>query len=200
MQTRNMARRSTFGSLLLALLLTPAVAGAPAAAEAPAKRVPRAAAEMQLSFAPVVRKVAPAVVNIYTKRVVETRPISPLFNDPFFRRFFGDDFQVGPQKRVLGALGSGVILRADGVIVTNHHVIAGAQQITVVLADRREFEATVMLSDERTDLAILRVDPGRTKLPAIELRDETELEVGDLVLAVGNPFGVGQTVTSGIVS
>ncbi|HEX7007160.1 MAG TPA: DegQ family serine endoprotease [Alphaproteobacteria bacterium] len=195
-----MARRSTFGSLLLALLLTPAVAGAPAAAEAPAKRVPRAAAELQLSFAPVVRKVAPAVVNIYTKRVVETQPISPLFNDPFFRRFFGDAFQVGPQKRVLGSLGSGVILRSDGVIVTNHHVIAGAQQITVVLTDRREFEATVMLSDERTDLAILRVDAGRTKLPTIELRDESELEVGDLVLAVGNPFGVGQTVTSGIVS
>jgi len=182
------------GALSLALLI------APAAAETSAKRPPAGTAEMQLSFAPIVRKVAPAVVNIYTKRVVETRPISPLFNDPFFRRFFGDEFQVGPQKRVLGALGSGVILRADGVIVTNHHVIEGAQQITVVLADRREFEATVMLSDERTDLAILHIDPGSSKLPTVELRDESDLEVGDLVLAVGNPFGVGQTVTSGIVS
>jgi serine protease Do len=184
---------------LLAVLLAPGMAPGPALAEA-GRRVPDGAAELQLSFAPIVRKVAPAVVNIYTKRVVETRPISPLFNDPFFRRFFGDDFQVGPQKRVLGALGSGVILRPDGVIVTNHHVIAGAQQITVVLSDRREFEATVTLSDERTDLAILRIDPGSAKLPAVELRDESELEVGDLVLAVGNPFGVGQTVTSGIVS
>jgi serine protease Do len=177
-----------------------ALALAPAAAETPAKRPPAGAAEMQLSFAPIVRKVAPAVVNIYTKRVVEARPLSPLFNDPFFRRFFGDELQAAPQKRVLGALGSGVILRADGVIVTNHHVIEGAQQITVVLADRREFEATVMLSDERTDLAILHIDPGSAKLPTIELRDESDLEVGDLVLAVGNPFGVGQTVTSGIVS
>jgi len=200
MATRN---RTGFRRLVLGLggaLGLFALALAPAAAETPAKRPPAGAAEMQLSFAPIVRKVAPAVVNIYTKRVVETRPISPLFNDPFFRRFFGDEFQVGPQKRVLGALGSGVILRSDGVIVTNHHVIDGAQQITVVLSDRREFEATVMLSDERTDLAILHIDPGSAKLPTIELRDEADLEVGDLVLAVGNPFGVGQTVTSGIVS
>jgi serine protease Do len=184
---------------LAALMLAPLVAALPAAAEGP-RQVPADKAQIQLSFAPIVHKVAPAVVNIYTKRVVETRPLSPLFNDPFFRRFFGDEFQVGPQKRVQGSLGSGVILRADGVIVTNHHVIAGAQQITVVLADRREFEATVMLSDERTDLAILHIDPGSSKLPTVDLRDESDLEVGDLVLAVGNPFGVGQTVTSGIVS
>jgi Do/DeqQ family serine protease len=196
-----MARRVSLGlGGLLALLLAPGIAIGPARAETPARAVPAGAQQVQLSFAPIVRKVAPAVVNIYTKRVVETRPLSPLFNDPFFRKFFGDDFQVGPQKRVLGALGSGVILRSDGVIVTNHHVIEGAQQITVVLADRREFEATVTLSDERTDLAILHIDPGSAKLPTLELRDESELEVGDLVLAVGNPFGVGQTVTSGIVS
>ncbi|MGE5146277.1 MAG: Do family serine endopeptidase [Candidatus Eiseniibacteriota bacterium] len=184
---------------LIALALALVLAAVPALAEG-ARQVPADKAQIQLSFAPIVRKVAPAVVNIYTKRVVETRPISPLFNDPFFRRFFGGDFQVGPQKRVQGSLGSGVILRSDGVIVTNHHVIDGAQQITVVLADRREFEATVTLSDERTDLAILHIDPGSAKLPTIELRDESDLEVGDLVLAVGNPFGVGQTVTSGIVS
>lgn len=167
------------------------------------KAVPRSTVEIQLSFAPLVKKAAPAVVNIYTRKVVQTRRSSPLFNDPFFRRFFGEGFgfRFGqPRERVQNSLGSGVIVDPDGVIVTNYHVIEGADEITVVLADRREFEATVVGTDEHTDLAVLRVDPGGEKLPNLEFRDSDDLEVGDLVLAIGNPFGVGQTVTSGIVS
>lgn len=164
------------------------------------KRVPETRQEITLSFAPLVRKAAPAVVNIYTKRVVQSRQ-SPFLNDPFFRQFFGDAFNFGNgRKRVENSLGSGVIVRSEGIIVTNHHVIDKADQITVVLADRRELDAKVILSDEKTDLAILRVDTGGEKLPILEFHDSDELEVGDLVLAIGNPFGVGQTVTSGIVS
>jgi Do/DeqQ family serine protease len=144
-----------------------------------------------------VKRVAPAVVNINTRRTVRTSP-SPLLNDPFFRRFFGD--QLPSTERQQSALGSGVIVDEKGIIVTNNHVIRGADEITVVLADRREFEATVLRADERTDLAVLRIDPGAERLPALDLRDSDDLEVGDLVLAIGNPFGVGQTVTSGIVS
>ncbi|HSR70776.1 MAG TPA: Do family serine endopeptidase, partial [Kiloniellales bacterium] len=145
---------------------------------------------------------APAVVNIFSKKVVRQRGLSPLFSDPFFRRFFGDEFGgFGvPRERVQSSLGSGVIVSEDGLIVTNHHVIGEADEITVVLSDRREFPAELVLDDERTDLAVLRVDPGGKPLPHVEFRDSDEVEVGDLVLAVGNPFGVGQTVTSGIVS
>ncbi len=184
-----------------AVALAAGLAAASLAAAAEAKRAPGSADEVKLSFAPVVKRAGPAVVNIYTRRVVRERPASPFFDDPFFRRFFGEGFPgVGPRERILRSLGSGVILRPEGVIVTNHHVIAGAEQITVVLADRREFDAKVVLSDKRTDLAVLRIDPGRERLATIELRDSDELEVGDLLLAIGNPFGVGQTVTSGIVS
>ena len=168
---------------------------------APAKEVPSTQAEVQLSFAPLVKKVAPAVVNIYSRKVVRSRAVSPLFDDPFFRRFFGENFPFGgSRERVQSSLGSGVIVDAKGLIVTSHHVIKGADEITVALADRREFEATVVLADERTDLAVLRIDTGAEKLPFMKLRDSDDLEVGDLVLAIGNPFGVGQTVTSGIVS
>ena len=164
------------------------------------KRVPESRQEITLSFAPLVKKAAPAVVNIYTKRVVQSRQ-SPFLNDPFFRQFFGDAFNFGNgRKRVENSLGSGVIVRSEGIIVTNHHVIDKADPITVVLADRRELDAKVILSDEKTDLAILRVDTGGEKLPILEFHDSDELEVGDLVLAIGNPFGVGQTVTSGIIS
>lgn len=166
------------------------------------KRVPKSQAEINLSFAPLVRSAAPAVVNIYTRRVVRARRISPLFNDPFFRRFFGNQFAPGggQKKRVQNSLGSGVIVSADGLIVTNHHVIDKADEITVVLTDRREFEAEVVTRDEGTDLAVLRIRAKAEKLPFLKLRDSDTLEVGDLVLAIGNPFGVGQTVTSGIVS
>jgi len=161
-------------------------------------RLPRSREEIHLSYAPLVRKSAPAVVNIYTKRVVQQRR-SPFADDPFFRRFFGDAFGV-PQKRVQNSLGSGVIVRPEGIIVTNHHVIDKADQITVVLSDRRELDAKLILSDEKTDLAVLRVDTKGEPLPFLKVSNSDELEVGDLVIAIGNPFGVGQTVTSGIVS
>ncbi len=172
-------------------------------ANAAERQVPKSKAQITLSFAPLVKKVAPAVVNIYSRKVVKTRRSSRLFDDPFFKRFFGDQFELGfnePQRRVQNALGSGVIIEADGLIVTNHHVVAGADEIIVILTDRREFEATLIGSDERTDLAVLRIKTGKEKLPVLTLRNSDELEVGDLVLAIGNPFGVGQTVTSGIVS
>ena len=164
-------------------------------------KLPLSRQEIQLSYAPLVKRAAPAVVNIYTKRIVQTRR-SPFADDPFFRQFFGRDlFNFGvPKKRVQNSLGSGVILRPEGIIVTNNHVIDKADQITVVLSDRRELEAKVILADDKTDLAVLRVEPVGGPLPFLKLRDSDDLEVGDLVLAIGNPFGVGQTVTSGIVS
>ena len=178
-------------AFVVAFLATPAISA----------EVPRSDAQIRLSFAPLVKKAAPAVVNVYSRKVVKRRQVSPLFNDPFFRRFFGERFGFGRQKpRVQNSLGSGVIVRADGLIVTNEHVIEGADQITVVLSDRREFDAVIVGIDERTDLAVLEIDTGGEKLPFLEFRDSDEIEVGDLVLAIGNPFGVGQTVTSGIVS
>ena len=166
------------------------------------KHVPVSQAEIKLSFAPLVKKVAPAVVNIFTRKTVTQRAFPPLFDDPFFRRFFGDSLRKSPQsrKKVQNSLGSGVIVKSDGIIITNHHVIKGAEEITVVLSDRREFDAKVIGSDKRTDLAILKINELKGKLPFLSLRDSDDLEVGDLVLAIGNPFGVGQTVTSGIVS
>ncbi|MBK17373.1 MAG: serine protease [Rhodospirillaceae bacterium] len=165
------------------------------------KRLPQSQREIQLSYAPLVKRAAPAVVNIYTKRVVQSRR-SPFFNDPFFRQFFGDDVSRfgAPRKRVENSLGSGVIVRPEGIVVTNNHVIKKADRITVVLSDRREFAAKVILADEKTDIAILRLQDFAGKLPYLRLRDSDDLEVGDLVLAIGNPFGVGQTVTGGIVS
>ena len=177
------------------VLLAMALAG-PAAARA----VPDSREQITLSFAPVVKKVAPAVVNIYTRKVIEQRN-SPLFSDPFFSRFFGRNFFGGiPERRVQNALGSGVIVGSDGVIVTNFHVVKGADQITVVLSDRREFEAKLVGTDERADIAVLRINVPDEKLPALEFGDSDAAEVGDLVLAIGDPFGVGQTVTSGIIS
>ncbi len=176
-------------------------AAAAPAAEAQTKAVPESREEMMLSFSPVVKKAAPSVVNIFSQRVVMARrSISPLFDDPFFKRFFGDSFGGAPSERMESSLGSGVIVTEDGLVVTNHHVIEKADEIKVVLADRREFDAELVLSDERTDLAVLRIDPRGARLPAIELKNSDDVEVGDLVLALGNPFGVGQTVTSGIVS
>lgn len=185
----------------IALLL--AVTGLAGAPESAAQRtVPDAREQVMLSFAPLVKQASPAVVNIFTRKEVAQRgPASPLFNDPFFRRFFGDTFdRVQPRQRQENSLGSGVIVRPDGLIVTNFHVIEGADTIRVVLSDRREFDAEILREDQQTDLAILKVDTGGEDLPFVELGDSDELEVGDLVLAIGNPFGVGQTVTSGIVS
>ncbi|CCQ74578.1 DegQ family serine endoprotease [Magnetospira sp. QH-2] len=173
-------------------------------AQAKPKWVPSDKAEMQMSFAPLVKHTAPAVVNIYTRKVVRTRRQLSLFDDPFFRRFFGDlgmpRGNGGSKKKIQNSLGSGVILRPDGIVVTNNHVIEGADEITVVLADRREFDAEILGSDERTDIAVLQLKTDGENLPHLEFKDSDELEVGDLVLAIGNPFGVGQTVTSGIVS
>jgi len=163
-----------------------------------AQAVPQSREQMQMSFSPVVKQVAPAVVNIYTRRVVRQN-VSPLMADPVLRQFFGQGMGL-PQDRVERSLGSGVLVRADGVVVTNNHVIRNSQEITVVLADRREFEATLLGSDERTDLAVLKIDTGKQALPTLPLGDSDALEVGDMVLALGNPFGVGQTVTMGIVS
>ncbi|NBB81880.1 MAG: Do family serine endopeptidase [Alphaproteobacteria bacterium] len=189
--------RAPFLLLVLAAIALVPVPGA-------AQTVPNSAEQIRLTFAPLVRDAAPAVVNIYTSRIVrERRTVNPLFDDPFFRRFFGDDFP-GPMRereREQTSLGSGVIVRPDGLVVTNHHVIQGADQIRVFLSDRTEYDAEVVLSDERTDLAVLQIDglDGRA-LPTLDFADADALEVGDLVLAIGNPFGVGQTVTMGIVS
>ncbi|MFB0922312.1 MAG: trypsin-like peptidase domain-containing protein, partial [Alphaproteobacteria bacterium] len=113
-----------------------------------------------LSFAPLVKQASPAVVNIFTRKAVQQRgPSSPLFNDPFFRRFFGKSFElIQPKKKAENSLGSGVVVRADGLIVTNFHVIEGADTIKVVLSDRREFAATILREDQQTDLAILKVE------------------------------------------
>lgn len=165
-----------------------------------AESMPASRAEISLSFAPVVREAAPAVVNVFAQKMVRERRDSPFAGDPFFERFFGDDSFGMPRQRVENSLGSGVIVRFDGVVITNNHVIEGAQELKVVLADRREYDATILLQDTRTDLAVLKIDPGSERLPVLELGDSDAAEVGDLVLAIGNPFGVGQTVTSGIVS
>lgn len=177
--------------------------GAPLSFAEANKKIPQTREQVQLSYAPLVKRVAPAVVNIYTAKTVQARQTVPLFNDPFFQQFFGQDFGMQfdvPKKRVQNSLGSGVIMSADGKIVTNHHVIEGADEIKVVLADQREYSAKLIGSDEKTDLALLQVNPEGEKLPFIEFRNSDDVEVGDLVLAIGNPFGVGQTVTSGIVS
>jgi serine protease Do len=184
---------------VLGLALILVLAGPARAAETV---VPASRQMIHLSFAPLVKRVAPAVVNVYSRRVVRTR-VGPgsLFDDPLFRRFFGNTAPFGmPRERIENSLGSGVIVDPGGLIVTNRHVIAGAQEIHVVLDDRREFVAKVILSDERSDLAVLKIDTGGERLPVLPLGDSDRLEVGDLVLAIGDPFGVGQTVTSGIVS
>ena len=163
------------------------------------REVPQTRAEITLSFSPVVKQAAPAVVNIYTRKVVQRRA-SPFADDPFFQQFFKDMFPGGGlQRRIESSLGSGVIVDAEGIVVSNHHVVGDADEITVVLQDRREFQGKVILADKESDLAIVQLE-GATSLPTLTLRDSDTLEVGDLVLAIGNPFGVGQTVTSGIVS
>jgi Do/DeqQ family serine protease len=179
-------------ALLLALVVLPAGPVAPASAQE--RKLPASAAEMRLSFAPAVRRAAPAVVNVYAAKIQRT---NPFFDDPLFRRFFGDDMERNQVRR---SLGSGVIVDPSGFVVTNNHVIEGADEIKVALADKREFEAELVLKDPHTDLAVLRIKDGRNQFPTIELGNSDELDVGDLVLAIGNPFGVGQTVTHGIVS
>src|SRR6516225_2756426 len=158
------------------------------------RQVPTSAGQLELSFAPVVKRVAPAVVNVYAARIVANN--NPFLADPFFRQFFG----AVPREQVERALGSGVILDSAGLIVTNYHVIEGASQVKVALADKREFEADIVLKDQRSDLAVLRLKSAKEHFPTLEFADSDEIAVGDLVLAIGDPFGVGQTVTHGIVS
>ncbi|MGI8840770.1 MAG: trypsin-like peptidase domain-containing protein [Caulobacteraceae bacterium] len=155
------------------------------------RRVPPDAATMKLSFAPIVRRAAPAVVNVYSRRVVRAQV------DPFWGLFAGGGLT---RDRVEQSLGSGSIVRADGVILTNHHNIENAQEIMVVTADRREWPARVLLDDARADLAVLKIDTKGERLPTIAIDAAASPQVGDLVLAIGDPFGVGQTVTNGIVS
>src|SRR6202521_5431247 len=178
----------------LAALCFFAVAAMPAVAQD--RRVPASPAEVKLSYAPIVQRAQPAVVNVYAAKVVQNR--NPLLDDPIFRRFFG---VAGQQpEQVQRSLGSGVLIDAAGLVVTNNHVIEGADQVKVSLADKREFEAEMVLKDSRSDLAVLRIKTQNERFPALEFADSDALQVGDIVLAIGNPFAVGQTVTHGIVS
>ena len=161
-----------------------------------AQQVPTSTVQMQLSFAPLVNKATPAVVNIYAKIMTEPQR-TPLQRDPFFERFFQDPYSEKP--RVQNSLGSGVILSEDGIVVSNYHVVGMATEIRVVLNDRREYSARVLLGDRDADLAILKIDAD-APLAYLGLRGSASVEVGELALAIGNPFGVGQTVSSGIIS
>ncbi|WP_315737614.1 MULTISPECIES: DegQ family serine endoprotease [unclassified Bradyrhizobium] len=175
--------------LLLSLLAASSVA-------AQDRRVPQSQAELRLSYAPIVQRVQPAVVNVYAAKVVQNR--NPFLDDPVFRRFFG--LQGGPQEQMQRSLGSGVMIDQSGLVVTNVHVIEGADEVKVSLADKREFEAEIVLKDSRTDLAVLKLKGTRESFVTLDLANSDDLLVGDIVLAIGNPFGVGQTVTHGIVS
>ncbi len=200
MRTR-IARTRT--SLLGLLVLAAAIGGSTHDCRAQrVSRQPPASREVaQYSFAPIVRMAAPTVVNVYVRSRVKTFA-SPFANDPFFERFFGGRFGGQPSERVQSSLGSGVIVTADGIVITNAHVVkaSGETEIRVALTDKREFDAKVIAQDEKNDIAILKIEGGDGRFPFLTFEDSDTLEVGDLVLAIGNPFGVGQTVTSGIVS
>jgi Do/DeqQ family serine protease len=186
--------KATHLSRPLATLVLSLLLAGPATAQE--RRVPASVPQLMLSYAPIVRQVAPAVVNVYAARVIENR--TPFFDDPLFRRFFGGHGL--PREQVQRSLGSGVIVDSAGLVVTNHHVIEGASEVKVALSDKREFEAEIVLKDARSDLAVLRLQGANERFPALELGNSDELQVGDAVLAIGDPFGVGQTVTHGIVS
>jgi len=173
------------------MMMVVALAVGVAAFDAAAQPLPSSRADLPFSYASLVKRVSPAVVNIYTATTM--RQPQRRYPFPFPGLPPGGD-------RVQNALGSGVVLKADGLIVTNAHVVRGADQIRVVLADRREFDARVITQDERYDLALLRIDTAGENFPFLEMRDSDSVEVGDVVLAIGNPFGLNQTVTSGIIS
>jgi Do/DeqQ family serine protease len=176
---------------LLAALIALLIVAAPASGALPVA----VDGEQLPSLAPVLERVTPSVVNVYTQTRVRVR--SPLMDDPFFRRFF--NVPDMPRERISQSLGSGVIVDADrGYVLTNNHVIAGADDISVTLSDGRNFEAEVIGTDPDTDLAMIRIPA--EELQALPFADSSRLRVGDFVVAVGNPFGLGQTVTSGIVS
>jgi Do/DeqQ family serine protease len=177
-----------------AVVVLCALASAPASAQD--RFVPTSPSQLRQSYAPIVQRVQPAVVNVYAAKIVQNR--NPLLDDPLFRRFFGVPGQQPEQMQ--RSLGSGVMVDASGLVVTNNHVIEGADQMKVSLADKREFEAEVVLKDSRTDLAVLRLKDVKEKFPTLEFANSDDALVGDVVLAIGNPFGVGQTVTHGIIS
>jgi Do/DeqQ family serine protease len=159
--------------------------------------VPQSRRQIQLSFAPLVKQTAPAVVNVYADRLIEHR--SPFAGDPFFERFFGQQMPHRTERQ--SSLGSGVVIDPSGIVITNHHVIEGSDEIRVAFSDGREYDCEVILTDETVDLAVLEIQADEDEtFRSVPLGDSDALEVGDLVLAIGNPFGVGQTVTSGIVS
>src|SRR5215468_639532 len=181
--------------LVSAVVLAAAPFAAPAQDRGVERRVPSSANEVRLSYASVVQRAAPTVVNVYAAKTVTNR--NPFMDDPIFRRFGGGD---NPNEQQLQrSLGSGVLVDPSGLVVTNHHVIEGADVVKVSLADKRELAADVVLRDARSDLAVLRLKDNE-RFPAIDLGDSDALQVGDVVLAIGNPFAVGQTVTHGIVS
>jgi serine protease Do len=148
-------------------------------------------------LAPIARTVRQSVVSIFSTKVVRTRP-SPFFDDPMFRRFFGREFDQQPREQRQPAQGSGVIISPDGYILTNNHVVSGASELKITFADKREMDAKIIGTDAPTDLAVIKVDA--KGLAAMPLGDSKAVQVGDFVLAVGNPFGLGHTVTFGIVS
>ncbi len=166
------------------------------AVQAQERVLPNSLNQLRLSYAPIVQRVQPAVVNVYAAKVIQNS--NPLLDDPIFRRFFGVPGQQPEQMQ--RSLGSGVMVDPSGLVVTNNHVIEGADQVKVSLADKREFEAEIILKDSRSDLAVLRLKDAKEKFPTLDFANSDELLVGDVVLAIGNPFGVGQTVTHGIVS
>ena len=167
-------------------------------AQAQQREVPPSREAVRLSYAPIVKRAAPAVVNVYVRGRAQ---VQSQFEDPLLRRFFGERLGM-PQERLQNSLGSGVIVSADGIVVTNTHVVktGGAAEIRVVLSDKREFDAKIIQQDDKTDIAVLRIVGGDGRFAYLDFEDSDSLEVGDVVLAIGNPFGVGQTVTHGIVS
>jgi Do/DeqQ family serine protease len=186
--------------LALPLLAALVAAGADVSAQTVQdRRVPTSPNEVRLSYAPIVQRATPAVVNVYAARAVATSR-NPFLDDPVFRRFFGVPDGGAPSEQLQRSLGSGVIVDTGGLVVTNNHVIEGATEVKVSLADKRELEADIVLKDQRSDLAVLRIRGQSERFPAIDFADSDALQVGDLVLAIGNPFAVGQTVTHGIVS
>lgn len=151
-------------------------------------------------FASVLKPALPAVVNISTSKVVKNKPDEGMFNDPFFRQFFGNQFgnQGQPRSEREHSLGSGVIVTSDGTILTNNHVVDGATDIQVYLSDNRQFAAKLIGTDPKTDVAVIKINA--TGLPTLPIGDSSKMQVGDIVLAIGDPFGIGKTATSGIVS